>query len=390
MLCSLMCYFFTFAAGSLVWALAGIHFVHPIQCWQVQLVGSAMLVASATLFVAAHINMGENWSPEPEQKAQHQLVTHGAFRWARHPIYAAFLNGAVGTLLATLNWLIAWIVFGSVLLTMRRIATEERILAELFGGQYLEYCRRVPALGPPWHCLGFDTAKPASEDGHREYHVLSSTDDESGSSSKAAAERDAATHGCCCKCCSVRAEIWACFVIDLTSIVGLLVEIPNWDPVPPSLHAVDVFRAYLVFSTFSACLIAYALHNGKQAAWPRRLLVRFMSLKLPFFVVFVMGYFTVSPWAAPLARWVCNHDFEQMRTVTGGEYEACVQMFPWLCTINNAIYIVAYAYSFKASFEWFRCHPSNDRKGVWCSGAASATVAVEGGVDAYMARAPVP
>ena len=28
-------------------------------------------------------------------------------------------------------------------------------------------------------------------------------------------EREAAKHGCCCKCCSIRAEIWACFIIDL-------------------------------------------------------------------------------------------------------------------------------------------------------------------------------
>ena len=72
------------------------------------------------------------------------------------PMYAAFLWAAVGTLLATLNWLIAWCVFGLVLLTLRRIETEERILIELFGARYLEYRRRVSALGPPWRCLGYD------------------------------------------------------------------------------------------------------------------------------------------------------------------------------------------------------------------------------------------
>ena len=153
--------------------------------------------------------------------------------------------------------------------------------------------------------------------------------------------------------------------IDVTSVLGLAVEIPRWAVVPASLHAVDVYSAYLVFSAFSACLILFSLRKGRHAAWPRRLLVRFMSLKLPIFVVFLMGYFTVSPWASPLAAWVCEHDFEQMRTVTGGDYETCVRLFPWLCTANNAIYIFAYGYSRKASFHWFRCHPGNDDKGVW-------------------------
>ena len=185
------------------------------------------------------------------------------------------------------------------------------------------------------------------------------------------ARREAATHGCCCKCCSLRTEIWVCFVIDLTSIVGLLLEIPRWDPVPADLHAADELRGYLAFSIFSACLILFALFTGTQAAWPRRLLVRFMSLKLPFFVIFCMGYYTISPWAAPLARWVCERDFEQIRSVSGGDYDTCVQWFPWIWTFNNVPYIFVYAYTLKACYDWFRCHPSNDNQGIWCSRAGS-------------------
>ena len=161
-----------------------------------------------------------------------------------------------------------------------------------------------------------------------------------------------------------------CFAIDLSSILGLAYEIPGWSPVPASLHAVDMYQTYLVFSAMSACLILYALYYGGQAAAPRRLLVRFMSFKLPFFIIFCMGYFVVSPWAVPLAEWVCKHDFQTMRTQIGGDYATCVQWFPWLCTANNAIYIFAYAYTIKASYEWFRCHPGNDDKGIWCSRAS--------------------
>ena len=156
MLCWLLLYFFGFAGGSLLWVLAGVRAVHPLQMWPLQLLGSAMLVACTFLFIASHVDMGDNWSPVAEQKARHQLVTHGLFRWARHPMYAIFLWGSIGTLLATLNWLIAWIVSGLVLVTFRRIEAEERILVDLFGAQYLEYRTRVSALGPPWSCLGYD------------------------------------------------------------------------------------------------------------------------------------------------------------------------------------------------------------------------------------------
>lgn len=152
----ILIYFFFLAAGCVLWVYAGVRCVHPVQIWQIQLIGSAMLVACVCLFVTVHINMGENWSPEAEQKLRHQLVTHGIFRWARHPMYAVFLWGSIGTLLATLNWVIAWVVSGMVPLTLRRIKTEERILHELFGVKYLEYCQHTSALGPPWRCLGFD------------------------------------------------------------------------------------------------------------------------------------------------------------------------------------------------------------------------------------------
>ena len=159
--CHFLAYFFSLAAGSLLWALGGVRFVHPVQAYQVQLIGAEMLAACTALFVAVHVTMAENWSPEPEAKGRHELVTHGVFRWARHPMYAVFVWAAIGTLLATLNWLFAWCVSGLVMLTLRRIETEERILIGLFGARYLEYRERVPALGPgPWCCLGFDRGKP--------------------------------------------------------------------------------------------------------------------------------------------------------------------------------------------------------------------------------------
>ena len=149
--CVFVVYFFSLAAGSLLWALGGVIWVHPVQVYQVQLIGAEILAGCTALFLAVHVDMGDNWSPEPEAKERHALVTTGAFGWARHPMHAVFVYATIGTLLATLNWLFAWCVSGLVVMTFGRIETEERILIALFGARYLEYCQRVPALGPgPW------------------------------------------------------------------------------------------------------------------------------------------------------------------------------------------------------------------------------------------------
>ena len=112
--------------------------------------------------------MGLGKLTSADQKAPPKLITHGVFRWARHPMYAIFLWGTIFTFVATLNWLITLCV-ASVLMTLRRIETEERILLSLFGERYAEYRSRVSALGPPWGCLGFDRSEGSVPQRSAEY-----------------------------------------------------------------------------------------------------------------------------------------------------------------------------------------------------------------------------
>ena len=88
---TLLLWFFTFAGGCLLWAVAGVRACHPVQCGPVQLLGAGLLLACAGLYIATHVALGANWSPEPEQKVRHRLVTTGVYGWARHPLYAIFL-----------------------------------------------------------------------------------------------------------------------------------------------------------------------------------------------------------------------------------------------------------------------------------------------------------
>ena len=155
MLCGLIIYFFGFAAGCLLWVLGGIQSVHPFQNCFIQMLGSVLLISCSCLYIIIHIDLGKSWSPIVEQKDNHELVTTGMYKYARHPMYAMFLWGAVATALATLNWVITWCVFGSVFVTLSRIPAEEKIMIRLFGDQYVEYQQQVSALGPPWNYCCF-------------------------------------------------------------------------------------------------------------------------------------------------------------------------------------------------------------------------------------------
>ena len=76
-LCFLLVYFFVFAAGCLAWVLGGARLVRPLSLWPVQLLGAALLLACAGIFVAVHVALGQNWSPVPERLEGHALVTSG-------------------------------------------------------------------------------------------------------------------------------------------------------------------------------------------------------------------------------------------------------------------------------------------------------------------------
>ncbi|KAJ7281245.1 hypothetical protein O6H91_20G059500 [Diphasiastrum complanatum] len=76
----------------------------------------------------------------------HELVTHGIYRFMRHPGYAGFFMWSIGTQLMLCNPLctlgyavVLWRFFKD------RIATEEYFLHHFFGERYEEYSLRVPS-----------------------------------------------------------------------------------------------------------------------------------------------------------------------------------------------------------------------------------------------------
>ena len=93
-------------------------------------------------------NLGKNLTDTVVTRRDSSLFTSSPHRFARHPLYLAFLLGLIGVGLATANWfvlLVGLVPFGFI---VARTRIEEAKLVERFGVEYQEYMLRVGRLFP--------------------------------------------------------------------------------------------------------------------------------------------------------------------------------------------------------------------------------------------------
>jgi protein-S-isoprenylcysteine O-methyltransferase Ste14 len=80
---------------------------------------------------------------------KHQLVTHGVYRWVRHPMYLALLIYSAGQALVLPNWLVGPSYgVAMILLLAFRVGREERMMLEEFGKDYEAYTATTKRLVP--------------------------------------------------------------------------------------------------------------------------------------------------------------------------------------------------------------------------------------------------
>lgn len=113
-------------------------------------VGLAILTVGGILGSWGLLTLGRNLTPFPRPIAGGELVTHGPYRFVRHPIYAGLIFGTLGWALLRANLLglaLAVVLFIFFDLKSRR---EERWLREAYTG-YADYQKRVKKLVPWVH-----------------------------------------------------------------------------------------------------------------------------------------------------------------------------------------------------------------------------------------------
>jgi protein-S-isoprenylcysteine O-methyltransferase Ste14 len=117
----------------------------PLLCG----LGITMVAIALVLFHLTHKALGRNWSVTLQLREKHELVTHGVYKWVRHPMYTAFWAWALAQALLLPNWvagLSGIIGFGTLYLL--RVGPEEKLMEDEFGEDYRSYMARTGRLLP--------------------------------------------------------------------------------------------------------------------------------------------------------------------------------------------------------------------------------------------------
>ena len=112
-------------------------------------IGIVLFMDAIILLYFSHAHLGNNWSPVLGIKEKHTLVTHGIYKYIRHPMYAAHILWAVAQILILHNW-IAGFSFIIVMVPhyLLRVDKEEKMMLDQFGVEYEEYMKTTGRIIP--------------------------------------------------------------------------------------------------------------------------------------------------------------------------------------------------------------------------------------------------
>jgi protein-S-isoprenylcysteine O-methyltransferase Ste14 len=120
----------------------------PLPTW-LRWIGACLAVFALPLllFWTFH-SLGKNLTDTVVTRREHTLVTHGPYRWVRHPFYDVVLLGVVSMSLLTANWLLALSGLTTFAMLVVRTRIEEEKLIERFGDEYRAYMARTGRFLP--------------------------------------------------------------------------------------------------------------------------------------------------------------------------------------------------------------------------------------------------
>ena len=119
----------------------------PLPIW-LRWAGVAVCVTTLALLAWTLRDLGRNLTDTVVTRQAATLVTHGAYRWVRHPFYACMALIIIGNALMAANWFM--LAAGAVVLSLIvvRTKTEEEKLVARFGDAYRSYMKRTGRFVP--------------------------------------------------------------------------------------------------------------------------------------------------------------------------------------------------------------------------------------------------
>jgi protein-S-isoprenylcysteine O-methyltransferase Ste14 len=120
----------------------------PLPGW-LRWAGLATAAAAVGLLWWVQVSLGRNFSGNLHVLDDHRLVTHGPYRWVRHPMYSVFYLLIISWFLISANLLIGGLWIGVItLVVLYRLGREEQVMIETFGDEYRAYIQRTGRLLP--------------------------------------------------------------------------------------------------------------------------------------------------------------------------------------------------------------------------------------------------
>ena len=113
-----------------------------------RLAGLSLFTAGLMMALFGRAQLGESWSDieAPGQVAKAALISHGLYRYIRHPIYSGDILLLIGLELA-LNSQLLFVILLMVPAILLQAIREEQLLVRNLPG-YAAYCRRTKRFVP--------------------------------------------------------------------------------------------------------------------------------------------------------------------------------------------------------------------------------------------------
>lgn len=124
----------------------------PLPSW-LRWLGAVLMVFCLPLIYWVFSSLDKNVTPTVVTREDHNLVTHGPYRWVRHPLYTVGFLLFTGLSLMAANWFIfTTLILGSFVL-IERTSKEEELLTERFGDEYRDYADHTGRFLPRFRNL---------------------------------------------------------------------------------------------------------------------------------------------------------------------------------------------------------------------------------------------
>jgi protein-S-isoprenylcysteine O-methyltransferase Ste14 len=111
-------------------------------------IGLTLAVLGLGLIFWSGLALGRFYSLEVTLQEGHRLITHGPYRFIRHPRYLGIAVMGIGLSLLFCSWIGLALTALAMAIVLFRIRDEEALMHREFGAEWEAYCRKTSRLMP--------------------------------------------------------------------------------------------------------------------------------------------------------------------------------------------------------------------------------------------------